>query len=243
MNYAQIVTTLSTMTGIPETDANFVAVLPSVWVYADGRIYRDLDMLVANVRDSTASTAALNRNFNLPTTVGTFLVVDGINVITPAATGPDSGTRHPLTPVSRDVLDAIWPSTTGATVPQYFAYISQDTYTGSSQAQVLFGPWPDAAYRVEVIGKIQPPVLSAANANTYLTDNLPDLYIAACMVYLTGYERNFGSQADDPKAAMSWEAQYTKLLTSAQVWEARKRFGGASWTSKPVEPMAQPQRG
>lgn len=242
MNYSQIVTTLSTMTGIPEADANFVAVLPSTWAYADGRIYRELDMLVANVRDSSSSTAASNRNFNLPTSVGTFLVVDGINIVTPAATGPESGTRHPLIPVSRDFLDMTWPSTTGATVPSYFAYISQDTYSGG-QTQVLFGPWPDDAYRVEVIGKIQPAVLSATNTNTYLTDNLPDLYIAACMVYLTGYERNFGSQADDPKAAMAWEHQYQMLRDSAGTWEARKRFSGASWTSKPVEPTAQPQRG
>lgn len=243
MNYTQIVTALSTITNIPSDNADFVAILPSTFAYADGRIYRELDMLTANVRDASASTVASNRNFNLPTTVGTFLIVDGINVITPAATAPDSGTRRPLTPVSRDFLDVVWPSTTGATVPQYFAYISQNTQLSPAQTQVIFGPWPDAAYRVEVVGKIQPAVLAADNANTYLTDNLSDLYIAACMVFLSGYLRNYGSQADDPKMSQSWETQYQSLRESAATFEARKRWAGASWSSKQVEPAAVPQRG
>lgn len=245
MNYSDIVTALSTLTVIPEDDASFVAILPSVLAYADGRIYRELDMLVANVRDASSSTVADNRNFNLPTSIGTFLIIDGINVITPAETAPDSGTRRPLIPVSRDFLDLTWPSTTGGTVPQYFAYLSQNTYLAGddAQTQVILGPWPDAAYRIEVIGKIQPAVLAAANPNTYLSDNLPDLYIAACMVFLTGYMRNFGAQADDPKMAQSWEGQYQSLKASAATWEARKRWGGASWTSKQLEPTAQPQRG
>lgn len=243
MNYTQIVAALAQLSVVPVGDTNFDAILPSTFAYADGRIYRELDMLVGNVRDASASTAPDNRNFNLPTTIGTFLIIDGINVITPASTAPDSGTRNPLTPVSRDVLDMIWPSTTGSGVPEMFAYLSQDTYSGSAQTQVIFGPWPDDDYRVEVIGKIQPAVLSASNANTYLTDNLADLYIAACMIYLSGWQRNFGAQADDVRSAQSWETQYTTLRDSAATFEARKRWSGASWTSKQLEPAAQPQRG
>ncbi len=245
MNYATYVTTLATMTAIDVADANFLAILPDAIAYAEGRIYRELDMLVANVRDGSTSTTASDRNFNLPTGIGTFLIVDGINIITPASTAPNAGTRVRLTPVSLDVLDTMWPSETGATVPQYFAYISQNTYlTGeNAQNQVVFGPWPDDTYRVEVIGKIQPAALSADNANTFLTDNLPDLFLAASMIFMTGYQKNFGSQGDDPKMAQSWEGQYEKLLASAGTWEARKRFGGASWTAKQVEPTAVPQRG
>ena len=136
-----------------------------------------------------------------------------------------------------------WPSTTGATTPEFFAYLSQNTYLSPAPTQVIFGPWPDDTYRVEVVGKIQPAVLSASNANTYLTDNLPDLYIAACMVFLSGYMHNFGAQADDPKMSQSWESQYQTLKASADTYEARKRFAGASWTSKQVEQTAQPQRG
>ena len=244
MNYTEIVTALSQLTVMPTTDANFAAILPSTFAYAEGRITRELDLMAANVRDSSGSTSALNRNFTIPTATGTVLVVDGINVITPASTAPDSGTRVMLQPASRDYLDYAWPSTTGATVPAYFAYLSQDTYTSPAQTQIVFGPWPDAAYRVEVIGKVQPAALSSSNATTWLSANLPDLYIAACMIYLAGgFQKNFGAQADDPRSAQSWETQYQKLLESAGVYEARKRWSGASWTSKPVEPVAQPQRG
>jgi len=246
MNYTSLVTDVSTLTAIPPTDPNLVAILPAAIEYAEGRIYRELDMLVANVRDGSASCVAGNRNFNLPTTDGTFLIIDGINVITPANVAPDGGTRVPLKPVSRDFLDTAWPSSTGSTVPQYFAYLTQNTYLtgGSAQSQMIFGPWPDDTYRVEVIGKIQPAALSATNQDTYLTDNLPDLFLAAIMIFITGaYMKNYGAQSDDPRQAQSFETQYMALKESAATYEARKRFAGASWTPKQLEPSAQPQRG
>ncbi len=244
MNYASWLTSISTLTAIPETDTNLLAVIPDASTYANNRICRELDLFAANVRDGSGSTVAASRNFNIPTVIGTFLVVDGVNIITPAATVPDSGTRNLLTPVSRDVLDFMWPSVSGSTVPQMFAYLTQDTQTAPAQTQIIFGPWPDAAYRVEVIGKVQPLPLSVTNTTSWIGDNLADMYLMASMTWITGtFLKNFGSQADDPKSAQSYEAQYQTLKASAIEWEARKRFGGASWTSKPLEPTAQPQRG
>lgn len=243
MNYTDIITEWATLTAIPSDDAGFVANIPATIAYADGLITRDLDLMAANVRDSTSSTTAGSRNFNLPTTYGTFLIVDGINIITPASTPADSGTRNSLRYVSRDVIDYTWGSSTGAGVPQMFAYVTQNTQASPAQTQILFGPWPDATYRVEVIGKVQPQALSASNPNTWLSDNLPELYIAAGMVWLAGYMRNYGSAADDPQQPGSWKARYDELLKSAAVYQARARFGGASWTPKPIEPTAIPQRG
>lgn len=244
MNYSSWVTDLSTLLVVDETNAPFLAILPACIEYAEGRIYRDLDMLNANIQDGSASCTPSSRNFVLPTSVGTFLIVDSLNVITPASTAPDSGTRHVLTPASRDYISATWPSGTGATVPQYYAYISQNTALSPAQPQVIFGPWPDAAYRVEVCGKFQPAALGSTNTTTYLTANLPDLFLAASMVFMTGYQQNFAAQGgDNPQMAVSWESQYKTLMASAATYEARKRFSGASWTSKPIEPMAQPQRG
>ena len=239
LTYTIYVEALSALTAIQSTDANFQTILPDVIDYAEQRIYRELDMLVEDVRDSTASTAAANRNFTLPTTIGTFQIVSGINIITPASTAPDSGTRNPCIPVSREVLDFSYPSTTGAGVPSMFHYFSQ----APGQASILFGQWPDTTYRVEVIGKIIPTALSASNPTTFLTDYLPDLFLMASQIYFDNYMKNFGAIADDPKAAQTHEAQYQTLLKSAADWEARKRFAGASWTSKSIEPVAVPQRG
>lgn len=245
LTYTTYVSQISTLTNIPSTDTDFQTILPGCIDYAEGRCYRDLDIFVANVRDSSASTTASVRNFNLPTSVGTFIIVDGINVITPASTAPEGGTRIPLQPVSRDFLDMAWPSATGATVPQYFAYLTNNTYLsgGAAQSQVILGPWPDDTYRIEVIGKITPTPLSASNPNTYLTDYLPDLFLSCSMIFMSGFMRNFSAQADDPKMSSSWEQQYMTLLQSASTYEARKRWSGASWSSKQPEAAAIPQRG
>lgn len=242
MNYTDITTEWALLTNIPVDDANFVSNLPSTIAYAEERIVRELDLKSANITDGTASTTANNREFTLPTTYGTFLVVNNVNIITPAATAPNSGTRNPLTPVSQAVLDFTWGSSTGAGVPTEYAWVTQDTTT-ASQPQIILGPWPDAAYRVEVVGKVQPAALSASNPTTWLSINLPSLYIAAGMVWLTGYQRNWSGSSDDPQMAVNWLKTYEQLRDSAMVWQARARFAGASWTSNQPEPVAINQRG
>lgn len=243
LTYATYQTALSTLTAIPTTDANFQAILPDVIDYSEGRIYRELSMLVEDVADSSGSTVSLTRGFTIPTAIGAFQIVSGVNIITPASTAPDSGTRNPCTPVSRAVLDMTWPSTTGATVPTEFCYASQANLITSGQPSILFGPWPDTTYRVEVVGKVIPAPLSATNTTTFLTLYLPDLFLMASQIYFDNYMHNFGALADDPKSAQTHEAQYQLLLKSAADFEARKRFASGSWTSAAVEPTAVPQRG
>lgn len=242
LTYSQFVSTIANLAAMSETDTNFLQILPSAIDYVENRTYRALDMIVENVRDSSSSTTSLDRNFNLPTSLGVFSgPLDGINIITPASTAPDSGTRVRLEPVSLDFLDFSWPSSTGADVPQYFAYISQSALAG--QYNIVFGPWPDDTYRVEVIGKIQPAPLSATNTTTYLSTYMPDLMINGAMVFVSGWQQDFGRVSDSPQQSMSWEAQYLSLLKDAATWEARKRWAGPSWTSKQPEPTAVPQRG
>lgn len=160
------------------------------------------------------------------------MVVSGINILS-------SGVRvAQLDPASLDYLDASWPSETAAsttTKPAYFAMITDQTGA--------VGPPPGTAYGVEVIGTIRPTPLSTSNTTTFLTSYLPDLFLAASMIFAAGYQKNFGAQSDDPKMSASWEAQYGNLKASADAEEARKKFAGASWTSKRLEPTAQPQRG
>ena len=245
MNYTGYVTALSTLTAISPTDPNFLAILPEAINYAEGRIYRELSMLVEDVADSSSSTAALTRGFTIPTAIGTFQIVSDINIITPAATAPDSGTRNPCTPVSRAVLDRQWPSTTGAGVPNEYSYFSQASLIGvSGQPNIIFGPWPDAIYKVEVVGKVIPTPLSSSNTTTFLSLYLPDLFLMASQLYMVGpFMKNIGMAGDDPKSTVHLEAQYQALLKSASEWEARKRFSSGSWTSAAIEPMALPQRG
>ena len=235
LTYTTYVAALSNLTVIDPGDADFQAILPDVIDYAEQRIYRELDILNTVMRDSSATLTVSTRTFNLPSSIGRFVVTNGFNVITPfTQTNPDLGTRNPLAPTSRDVLDMIWPSNTNAGLPTQFAMITDQ--------QIIVGPSPDVAYTVEVIGTIRPTPLSADNTSTYLTLYLPDLFVAASMIFMSGYMRNFGAQADDPKMASSWEGQYGLLFPSANVEEQRKRYASGAWGSLQPTSIATPTR-
>lgn len=232
LTYSTYVTTLANLLVIDETDANFVQILPSIIDYAEGRIYRDLDLLSEIVTDTTATLSANTRTATLPVPVsGTYNVIKQVNLL-------ESNTRTPLTPVARDVLDLLWPSSVAASVltrPQVFAV--------KDAATLSFGPSSGAIVSLEIVGQVKPTPLSASNPSTYLTAQLPDMFIAASMVFATGWQQNFGPQADNPKMATSWEGIYQGLLASADQNAAQATFSAASWSSNRVEPYAQPQRG
>ncbi|MCV9940905.1 hypothetical protein OIU35_31530 [Boseaceae bacterium BT-24-1] len=210
-------------------DVNFVAILPTIIDYAEQRIYRELDLLSTVTSDGSGALSIGSRDFTFPQH---FVTSQQVNVITPAATAPASGTRNPLTPVTKEYLDNVWPSAAGAALPTVFAMITDQT--------IIVGPWPDAAYRVEVVGTIRPAALSESNTNTFLTDYLPDLFLAASMVSASGYMRNWGSQADDPKMAVSWESQYGALKASADVENMRSKYASSAWSSMSPKPLASP---
>lgn len=235
LTYSQYVDSIANLLVVPTSDPGFQTDLPNIIDYAELRIYRDLDLLDASVRDSANALTAGNRNFSLPSTNGTFIVTEEVNVITPAGTtDPDSGTRNPLIPTTQEMLNSLWPNVTGSTVPQYYAMVNQNL--------IIVGPWPAASYQVEVVGTIHPAPLSSSNVTTVLSVFFPDLLIAASMVRASGYQKNYGQGVDDPKQAMSWETQYLGLLKSAGVEEARKNFEGPGWSSKQPEPITTPPR-
>jgi len=236
LNYTSYVQQISNLLVIGSTDANFITMLPGMIDYSEQRIYRELDLLYTQQTDSTTAVSSGNRNFTLPTSVGTFIICDNINIITPAGTAASSGTRVQLTPTSREFLDIVYPSGQDNTgTPEFYAM--------ASNTQVIFGPAPDAAYVAEVIGVQRPASLSTTNSSTILTQYVPDLFIAASMVFGSGYMRDFGGQgADNPGMSQSWEGQYGKLFASAAVEQARAKFEGEGWTSNQPSPIATPKR-
>jgi hypothetical protein len=236
LNYTSYVSQVANMMPVSSADANFNTMLPGMIDYSEQRIYRELDLLYTQVTDSTTSVSSGNRFFSLPTSTGTYIVCDNINIITPAGTPAASGTRVQLTPTSREFLDIAYPSGQTATgVPEFYAM--------ASNTQVIFGPAPDASYVAEVIGVQRPPSLSASNSSTILTQYVPDLFFAASMVFAAGYMRDFGAQgADNPAMGTSWETQFGKLFASAQVEQARAKFQAEGWTSDSPSPIATPKR-
>lgn len=235
LTYATAVSSLAGLMVIPVTNAAFLVDLPNIFEDAELRCYRALDLLDTSVSDASAALTAGNRNFSLPSSLGTFVVTEQINVITPAGTSnPESGTRNALVPASAGMLNMLWPSVTGSSVPQYFAMGDHGT--------IIVAPWPAGAYQVEVVGTIRPPTLSSSNVTTLLSVYFPDLFLAGCMVRAAGFLKNYGAAVDDPKMAVTWESHFQTLLADAKTEEARKTFEGPGWSSKQPEPTATPPR-
>jgi hypothetical protein len=235
ITYNTYLNSLANLAPVTASDPNFTADLPNIIDDAEFQCYTDLDLLNTVTTDSSATLSVNSRSFSLPSANGTFIVTQGFNVITPAGTtNPDLGTRNPLVPTTKEALNFLWPSVAGSTVPIYMAPVTQSSW--------IVGPWPDAAYTVEVSGTIRPAPLSSSNTTTLLSVYFPALFIAASMVRLSGYLKNYGAGVDDPKMAMTWSSRYQALLSSAEVEEARKKFSSAGWSDKQPAPLATPAR-
>jgi hypothetical protein len=230
LTYTQYVTQVATMAVVEPTDPAFVTILPAMIDYAELRIERDLDLLATVSASSAFSIASGGRSLTLPQ--GAFVTIQQINVLTPAGTSdPNAAARRALLPVTKEYLDAAWPSAQGASAPSYFAMLNDRT--------ILVGPWPDVPYQVEVVGTTRLPPLSASNPTTVISTQLPDLLLMASMIYISAFQRNFGRQSDDPQMAVSYESQYQALLRSAGVEEFRKKFRSQAGTSLSPAPLAQ----
>lgn len=225
LTYSTYITSIANLMPTLTSDPGFVTMAPNMIDDAEQDLYRTLDLLNTVTRDSTAALTAGNRNFTLPSSIGTFIVTQELNVITPAGTtNPDAGTRNGLTPITKEALDFMWPSSTGSAVPTYFAPVTQGLF--------VVGAWPDQSYQVEVVGTIRPAPLSVSNTTTLLSVYFPDLFFARSMVFAAAYMKNFGAAVDDPKSGVTWEQHYQTMLHSAQTEEARKKFQSEAWSDK-----------
>lgn len=237
LTYATFTTSLANMIVVPVNDPNYVIALPNIIADAELRLYRELDLLYTVTADSSGALTVGNRFYLLPTPAGgngPFVVVDDVNVITPAGATAEVGTRNSLTPMSYAAITNLYPSSAGADVPQFFCRGTENV--------ILVGPWPNAAYVIEIVGTIRPAPLSASNQTTFLSTYLPDLFLTASLIFAAGYQLNFSSAGDNPQSGQTWQSHYDKLLASASVEELRKKFGSEGWSSKIPDPIATPPR-
>lgn len=208
-NYTTLVEALSIESKIPATDASFAAALPTFIRQGEGLIYRDIPFLSTIVTDTSGTLPANTRQFTLPRE---FKVLHSINRV-------DGNERPPLIKISREAMDMLWTRTiseSASDVPRNWAPLTDQV--------VLFGPVAGASVQLVCIGEVTPEPISADNDETWVSLNLPDLLLAACMIGVTGYMRNWGSQADDPKMAVSWREVYERLLGPAKSDEMRRKF-------------------
>ncbi len=250
-NYTQYLASLTSLLVAADTNgqANLTAMLPNIIDYAEQRIYRELDLLTT-LTPLTNTASASTRYVSVPSNA---IVVQSANVITPANTAPDAGSRNSLRRTSVEYLNFAWPSATTTSgvpsVPEWYAIqnynltLSSTTYSSTgSNYRLLMGPAPDSTYVVEMLCTVRPLPLSSANPYTFLTVFLPDLFLAASMVFAAGFQRDFGQQSDDPKLSVSWESQYQLLKGSANIEELRKKSMSSDWETFTPSPLADQPR-
>lgn len=230
-----------TVSGVVEgVDASFNALIPSMLNYAELRIQRDLDLL-PSLTSRTYSLAADTNTLQI--SVDDFVTIQTIQVA-------HGSTVVPTRPVSKELLQNVYPTDAVKGPPVWFAMTGGDATTGgSTYNNITFGPFTDAIYSVTAYGTIRLPSLykfanptDAGTGTTFISTYLPDLLIQASMIYVSEFQRNFTPTGNDPEMPGSYELQYGALLKSAVVEEARKKFQASAWSSMAPPIVATPNR-
>ena len=233
--------TVGGVTSIVDSTGQAQLMLPQMINYAELRIQRDLDLLPSLISLSTYSMTPGTNTITLS-------VDDFVTVKTVAY--QNGASRVPLLPVSQEFLQNVYGDNSYIGAPQFFAMIGADTdLTGNVSNVIAVGPYPDSAYPAVIRGTQRLPSLNqfntspnAATGTTFISAYLPDLMLMASMIFLSGFQRNFGRASDDPQMAVSYESQYQALLKGAGVEEARKKFQASAWTSQAPPVVATANR-
>lgn len=222
----------------PSSDTNFNNILPRIIDAGEQRIYRDCDFLTTRTTDYSTNLTSNSRQAALPT-ASLFVVVEGVNVITPiGAATPAAGKRNRLEIVSKDFLDVIWPVEQGGaynTLPTYGVLLNTST--------LIVAPTPDQNYMLEYTGTVRPAPMSASNTTTYLGTTYPDFFLAACMSFGFMYQRDVDAPAPGQQAMSAlWEANYNTLKAEVIEEVQRQKTQGRNWSAYSQTPLSNPPR-
>ena len=219
LDYTSYTLRLATFITSNPDNIDYAPLIPATIDYAEQRIYRELNLLGTRVANSSLSCTANNRLFTIPVpATGPYITVTSLNIITPVGqTAAGTGIRNRVASLPMSLVDFIGTTNTSpsaTTVPAAFYMRDQTT--------VVFAPSPGATFNVEVIGTIRPNPLSYTNTTTFLTTYLPDVFVAASMIYFSKAvaDKNCGIQ----QSPDYWEKEYQALASSANSEETRKRY-------------------
>lgn len=235
LDFTSYITTMANMLSIsPETVLypDNEELVEQMIAYAELRIYRELDFLTTVEEATTSDLTPGTRSVAVP---GNIIIVNSATLITPASTAANAGTRNPMQRVSMEFINFIWPSAATTGIPTHYAMLDEET--------VILAPTPAAAYRACFLGIVRPAPLSAVNTTTYLTDFVPDLFVAASAIWgFGGINRNFGAASDDPASAQSWEQTYQNLRAGVDVENLRSKAWSMGFQPFSPAPMAKESR-
>lgn len=231
MTYDEFVARLAALAGCSATTPAFVTLLPKFIEDSELRIARDLDLLNSRAREQTtfgSDTVVVANNAYLQMPAD-FIILRQLGFYTPVGT---TTTYVPLDERDEGWCRELYRSLSTSSTPKYYAPLSA--------RQILVVPTPNAAYTVEAAGTTRATVLSNSTSPSYISQWFPDLMVAAAMVVVAAYQKNFGAAVDDPKMATTWDATYKGLLASAATEEGRKKYAQYADVSQAMPPKATP---
>jgi hypothetical protein len=235
---------VTTVSGVvTPVDAAFATIIPQMLEFAEMRIQRDLDLAQTMLAQQAYSVNTGSNSFTIST--ADFITVQNVQA------QPSGGTQtYNLLPVTKEFIFYSFDNSSYVGFPVYYALTGGDLASyGANFSNIIIGPYADQTYNITVWGTMRMNSLTTyattANANTlttYLSYQYPDLLLMASMIYISGFQRNFGRAADDPAMAVSYEAMYQGLLKSALMEEYRKKGLASAYTSNTPSPVATPNR-
>lgn len=234
MNYDTLNIYLQNLIQDQLPSADYTQILPAAIQDAEQRIYRDLDFIATRTVNPDLIFTAGSRSLAIPTGSTDIIVLQGVAQISPAGSTPSAGTRNTLEPTTLDFIDFVWPTEAVTGPSEYWTLLNNST--------LIVGPTPDQNYKAELTGTFRPAPMSATNETTYIGDVYPDLLVAACTVFLFGWQRDFSPSADQPGAPMSWEQVYQDRKKSALEEEQRRKGQSVGWSPFSAAPLSTPQR-
>lgn len=228
INYDTLTTTLQNLL-VDNGSADYTQILPQAIAYAENRLYRELDLLSCRGTDTSVILSTTTRNATCPATIS---VVEGISYLTPAGNSPPNATRNGIDRASLDFIDRMYGDETVKGPPIYFAM--------KSDTAIVLAPTADQAYKIEITGTVQPAPMSSTNETTFLGNYFQDLLVAGCMIFMSNWQRDAGSQFS-PQDMNNWQTAYDAEFKSAQEFVQRQKSQDPNWNPFTPTPLSQPR--
>jgi len=174
-----------------DDDSEFTAEIDNFITFAESRLFRDAPFLPIFKSTDTGTMSTSNESITLASTTRTIR----------AMTITISSSEVPLYQRTDSFLRDFAPTPGDTGQPKF--------YNRNSETTVIVAPVPDSDYAYTLLVTKQPTGLSSGNTTTWLSVNVPDILLFACMVRAMGFTKNHVKRAE-------WNEQYLEGLSSLQ---------------------------
>jgi hypothetical protein len=235
--YSTLTVALTNWLDDTDQDWNNATTLPQIVLLGEMKLAQDLDLTIFDSSGtiSLAPAAASLVSTLVPRPSG-IISTDAIQYITPSAS-TDPGKAVPLDLRSVEwILDYLDPAVTGP--PVYYAENDVTNY--------IFAPYPDQTYALNAYGLFAPQSLNDTTGTTWLSSNVADLMLEACLMEASKFLKNEGKRKVQEmvyNAKLAPVKLRLRALRRSTLEDPRAVGGQAAEGQLPASAPAQPAMG